>query len=65
MRNFFLNLKLLDTKKQLFLISTLQIIFLFISNYSLFNNQAGYLDAWIYFSYINNFDDLIARYGLT
>jgi hypothetical protein len=28
-------------------------------------NQTGFLDPWVYAGFINNFDDLIARYGLT
>ena len=28
-------------------------------------NQVGFLDPWLYAGYINNFGDLVARYGLT
>ena len=28
-------------------------------------NQAGFLDPWLYTGFINNFEDLVARYGLT
>lgn len=31
---------------------------------SIFNNNEGFLDAWIYFGYIHNFQDLYDRYGL-
>ena len=28
-------------------------------------NQVGFLDPWVYWGYIHNFEDLYARYGLT
>jgi hypothetical protein len=32
--------------------------------FSPFNNNDGFLDPWIYFGYVHNFQDLIERYGL-
>lgn len=35
-----------------------------IYGFSPFNNNDGFLDPWIYFGYIHNFQDLVDRYGL-
>lgn len=35
-----------------------------IYGFSPFNNNDGYIDPWVYFGYVHNFQDLIDRYGL-
>jgi hypothetical protein len=36
----------------------------FLYRLSIFNNEPGFIDPWIYFGYVHNFEDLIDRYGL-
>jgi hypothetical protein len=36
----------------------------YLYRFSVFNNRDGFLDPWVYFGYVHNFQDLIDRYGL-
>lgn len=42
----------------------LPIVVWLLYRFSIFNNNDGFLDPWIYFGYVHNFQDLIDRYGL-